>query len=633
MVYFDKLFTFKIWICVMIVGIKSHLLQRESSTGFIPEISMLESFTSCGGEIIMRSMLKKGMIILLVGMMVLVGTIGILGGSSEVAAAGNDWVYCAGEGSDCHFTGEKLVRYGINANFVYARFTDGVACNTGTFAQGDPASGVVKLCEYLDEFAGGNGTQQQPYEISTAEQLDKVRNNLQPGLYFKLSNDINLNVSPYNEGDGWLPIGSDGSAFRGNIDGNGHIIRGLTIRRSAMNYVGLFGQLETGSMVTNIRLENVNITGAWVVGGLAGHNRFGSISNSYVAGSVTGDHAIGGLVGFNDGTVSNSYADAEVNGNYELGGLVGVNMNGTITNSYATGIVSGSNQAGGLVGKNNGIITNSYYNKDSTHQDDTGKGTGLTVSEMKMKTSFNGWNFASDWYQLPNEYPQLWAFTKLTKGTNPGTAKLYNTQNGMEYSIKGLNYVPITGTSVDNINVNVGDTISIRNANDVGSIKAFMVKLTDINSPSSNALLSNIMVNKGTLTPGFEPSHVDYSVVVPNEDVTFRIVLALADSYQTITITGAVYNMLADQAYTYDVPNLVEGMNTIQITVTAQDGSTNYYQISVERMPIVLADLNGDGDRDMFDVVSTMTQRNDQLSREDIEQLLQQIDPKFIVLN
>lgn len=591
---------------------------------------MSESFNSFGGEIIMRSTLKKGMVILFVWMMVLVGTIGIFGGSSNVAAAGNDWVYCAGEGAECHFTGEKLVRYGVNANFVYARFIDGVACNTGTFRQGDPAPGVVKLCEYLDEFAGGNGTQQQPYEISTAEQLDKVRNNLQPGLYFKLSNDINLNVSPYNEGDGWLPIGSDGSAFRGNIDGNGHIIRGLTINRSGDSFVGLFGQLESGSTVTNMRLENVNITGNWVVGGLAGHNRFGSISNSYVTGSINGNHAIGGLVGFNDGTITTSYAAADVNGNYEIGGLVGVNMNGTITTCYTTGTVSGTNQAGGLVGVNNRIIANSYYNNGSTHQDDTGKGTGLTDSEMRVRANFMGWDFASDWYQLPNEYPQLWAFTKLTKGTNPGTAKLYNTENGMAYAINGLNYVPITGTSVDNINVNVGDTISIRIANVVGNIKTIQVKLTDINSPSSNALLSNLTITQGTLTPGFESSQVDYVVEVPNEVVTLQIVLAPADSYQTITITGAVYNMLADQAYTYDVAKLVEGMNTIQITVTAQDGSTQNYQVFVNRMPIVLADLNNDEVCDMVDVLLTMQQRTD-LSRGQIEQLLQQIDPYFIV--
>jgi hypothetical protein len=617
----------------MIVGIKSHICTGGSSTGFIPEINMLESCTSFGGEIIMRSMLKKGMLILFVWMIVLGGTIGILGGSGEVAAEGNDWVYCAGEGGDCHFTGEKLVRYGINTNFVYARLTDGVTCNTGTFEQGDPAPGVVKLCEYLEGFAGGIGTQEQPYEISTAEQLDNIRNNLEPGLYFKLINDIDLNVSPYNDGDGWLPIGSDGSAFRGNIDGNGHIIKGLTIRRSSVSFVGLFGQLEVGSLVSNMRLENVNITGDWVVGGLVGHNRFGTVSNSYVAGTVNGNHAIGGLVGFNDGTITNSYASTNVIGNYEIGGLVGVNMNGMITNSYATGIVSGTNQSGGLVGVNNRTITNSYYNNGSTHQDDTGKGTGLKDSEMKVKSNFIGWDFQSVWYQFSDEYPQLWAFTTLTKGAISGTTKLNNTRNGMEYFVKGSSYIPITGTTVDNINVTVGDTISIRDAISVGSLKTIVVKLTDIKKASSNALLSSILVNQGTLTPGFEPSNVYYSVVVPNEVVTFQIVLTPVDPYQTIEVTGAIRNTLAENAYTYDVPNLVEGNNMIQIMVTAQDGSTKKYQISVHRLPIVLADLEADGELDIVDVLLTMNQRADQLSRGQIEQLLQQIDPNFIMLN
>ncbi|WP_236290001.1 hypothetical protein [Paenibacillus allorhizoplanae] len=93
----------------------------------------------------------------------------------------------------------------------------------------------------MEGFAGGIGTQEQPYEISTAEHLNNVRNNLEPGLYFKLIDDIDLNVSPYKDGDGWLPIGSDGSAFRGIIDGNGHIIRGLTINRSGVSFIGLYG--------------------------------------------------------------------------------------------------------------------------------------------------------------------------------------------------------------------------------------------------------------------------------------------------------------------------------------------------------------------------------------------------------
>ncbi|CAH1214166.1 hypothetical protein PAECIP111891_04047 [Paenibacillus allorhizoplanae] len=60
--------------------------------------------------------------------------------------------------------------------------------------------------------------------------------------------------------------------------------------------------------------------------------------------------------------------------------------------------------------------------------------------------------------------------------------------------------------------------------------------------------------------------------------------------------------------------------------------STQNYQVFVNRMPIMLADLNNDEVCDMVDVLLTMQQRTD-LSRGQIEQLLQQIDPYFIGLN
>src|SRR5699024_8756635 len=53
------------------------------------------------------------------------------------------------------------------------------------------------------DFAGGDGTKENPYLIETPEQLDKVRDNL--GAHYKLIADIDLGVAPYNEGEGWEP--------------------------------------------------------------------------------------------------------------------------------------------------------------------------------------------------------------------------------------------------------------------------------------------------------------------------------------------------------------------------------------------------------------------------------------------
>ena len=207
-------------------------------------------------------------------------------------------------------------------------------------------------------FAGGDGSESNPYQIATADQLNEVRYYLDDFRhYYKLTADIDL--SSY---DNWEPIGSFTTNFNGKMDGNGFKITNLKIDRQGQVDIGLFG-CSTG-IITNIILIGVVIVGGVNVGGLAGDNLSGSISNSYATGSVTGTDRVGGLVGSNViGTISNSYATGSVTGNDKVGGLVGSNYySGTISNSYATGNVSGNQNVGGLVGHNDllGIISNSY---------------------------------------------------------------------------------------------------------------------------------------------------------------------------------------------------------------------------------------------------------------------------------
>lgn len=60
------------------------------------------------------------------------------------------------------------------------------------------------------QFAGGTGTESDPYIIQTAEQLNEVRNYLD-GNNFRLDNDIDLTsyLAANSAENGWLPIGSD----------------------------------------------------------------------------------------------------------------------------------------------------------------------------------------------------------------------------------------------------------------------------------------------------------------------------------------------------------------------------------------------------------------------------------------
>lgn len=262
----------------------------------------------------------------------------------------------------------------------------------------------------------GSGTAADPYQVTTAEQLDAVRNYLNDSnIYFEQAADIDL--SGYAN---WLPIGNEaeGTSFAGSYDGKGWSITNLTSSNS-LTWVGLFGAVDTGGVLKNISLESVNIenslTGDYAfAGGLAGYNlgtisncgvlsgtvssagraggllgyNDGSVSSSFSQATVSGgdDEYAGGLIGYNGGSVTNSYSTGDVTGgiNAAVGGLIGSNC-GNVSNCYSTGAVTGGagSETGGLVGDNYDAVTNSYYDSETSGQnDDTGKGAPKTTAAM-----------------------------------------------------------------------------------------------------------------------------------------------------------------------------------------------------------------------------------------------------------
>ena len=81
--------------------------------------------------------------------------------------------------------------------------------------------------------------------------LNQIRNNLTgcpaDGCNgFELTTDLDFdtngdgvmdaNDSYWNEGEGWLPIGDDSNPFTGIFEGNGHVIKNLTIHRPSTEH-------------------------------------------------------------------------------------------------------------------------------------------------------------------------------------------------------------------------------------------------------------------------------------------------------------------------------------------------------------------------------------------------------------
>ena len=216
---------------------------------------------------------------------------------------------------------------------------------------------------YAESYAGGEGTKEDPYIISTDLQLAKLANDvntgsskvMKSGEYFKLTKDIDLKHGI------WTPIGSTkctkGNSdryFSGIFDGDGHTIRNMHIEwdnetgkeASWGLFTRLYGnpknikspKLEEYATVTNLVIENALVekkkgyipqgTSVIKIGMVASDlTQFAEISNIIIRNSkitdngeryaYKGNFRVGGIVGYADNgghfRIFNISADTELN--------------------------------------------------------------------------------------------------------------------------------------------------------------------------------------------------------------------------------------------------------------------------------------------------------------------------------
>lgn len=240
------------------------------------------------------------------------------------------------------------------------------------------------LCSLSSVFAqysgSGSGTENDPYLIFYAEQLNQVRNFLGKDVYFKLMSDIDLTdwISENAPKQGWQPIGVDNSSFWGVFDGNGHQISSVNIYRSGTDNVGLFGATH-GATIKNLTVrgkiegkESVggicgystsstfvsckvicDIKGTSNIGGISGYDRGSNITSCDVTlKGITGQN-VGGIIGYEYETVkvSSCNIDLNVSGNDNLGGVIGYSISkSTLADNKVQASISGKNNIGGILG-------------------------------------------------------------------------------------------------------------------------------------------------------------------------------------------------------------------------------------------------------------------------------------------
>ena len=141
--------------------------------------------------------------------------------------------------------------------------------------------------------------------ISDETGLRAISNDL-TGSYI-LDNDITLT------GGDWIPVGTSTTAFTGTFDGNGKVVKNLTINQPGSNMIGMFGYA-VGATIKNLGLENASVIGQNDAGGIVGRMGGSTVNKCYYYGYVEGNDHVGAIVGGTqvDGslqsTISNNYA-------------------------------------------------------------------------------------------------------------------------------------------------------------------------------------------------------------------------------------------------------------------------------------------------------------------------------------
>ena len=158
-----------------------------------------------------------------------------------------------------------------------------------------------------DAYEGGDGTEGNPYQIATPQQLALLAQQTNTGTggdaHYILVNDICLNVE--NDSIDWPVIGKETSQnlpiyFTGVFDGNGHTIERMIIRENHLD-AGLFGHTR-GAVIKNLHVTDASIQVGSDVGIIVGQAYNTSIINC---------------------TVQNSSISHEHNSNNYVGGIVG----------------------------------------------------------------------------------------------------------------------------------------------------------------------------------------------------------------------------------------------------------------------------------------------------------------------
>ena len=405
-------------------------------------------------------------------------------------------------------------------------------------------------------FNGGSGTESDPYQIKTANQLACFAKSVNEGetyegKFIKQTKNIKLNDNLNEQAEAgnlsganlWTAAGGREARthFDGTYDGDEHIISGLYITTdSSPNeyFRGMFGYAINATF-KNVTLSDVYVNSGNNVAALLGYGMENlTLDNVKVYGNVIGASDTAGIVsnfsGNNSSTgtygkliIKNTINYANVSAGYAVSGIIH-RVEGLMDNSEYNQIVKNSGNEGtltynadasggaGLIGytyNNNGntLIENSYnsgdiYARGNRHSLNVNGGLIGDISGLlTMKDSYNKGNF------YVKRMVECGGLIGSSMGSRTVIDNCYNSGNmifeGVEDYLDGVDssilndhtgHPEFDSQSVGGIAGNVSNTLIITNSYNTGDLKgpvSYMAGLIGVTNSASYQNEDAIMEN------------------------------------------------------------------------------------------------------------------------------------------
>jgi len=243
---------------------------------------------------------------------------------------------------------------------------------------------------------------------------------------------------------------------------------------------------------------------------------------------------------------------------------------------------------GAAISLNGGTIENAGGQAADTTLNNVGSTTGVLVDTLSpsVVTAVTG-NPPSNATQVTFQIVFSEAVTGFTAaditvattGTASATLANLQTADNITYTILAQN---ISGSGTLRLDISAG---SVQDSGGNGNLAGTGAPWTV--GASSNADLSQLQPNQGSLSPAFNANTLTYSISVANNVTAIALTPVVSEPNATVTVNGSPVTSGSASSSV----SLAVGATTIAVVVTAQDGTVKTYNVTVTRAASAIADL------------------------------------------